>query len=340
MSVPRVHRAHRALRWLRVNLFANAADTVLTLICLPLCVWALWALAHWAVTQAQWHVVSDSLRVLMIGTFPRELSARAWGAALALLLALALTLAALSQMRYAPRLTGRSLAIVWLTALIGVGWMLEPASSQHWGGLLMSVLMTLGAAVLSVPLGVALALGRRSRFVSARLLCTAYIEVIRALPLILVVYWVWIVTPMLVPGNAPPDLARGLLAFSFFYAAYVAEYVRSGLQAVPRGQVEAAQSLGLSHFQVQRDVVMPQALRVITPALAGNVLDIFNNVPLLFIIGLTDFFRAGQMVLVNPESGGRSYEIYLFLFAVYLLIASAITFGTRRLEHRMAVAHR
>jgi len=329
-----------ALRWLRVNLFANVADTVLTLTCLPLCVWTLWAFGSWAVTQAQWQIVTDSLRVLMIGTFPMELSARAWGAAAALLVALAFTLVTLSRARHAPHLTGRGLSVTWLAALICVGWLLEPASSQHWGGLLMSVLMTLGAAALSIPLGVALAFGRHSRFVSARLLCTGYIEVMRALPLILVIYWVWIVTPMLVPGNAPPDLLRGLLAFSFFYAAYVAEYVRSGLQAVPRGQIEAAQSLGLSHIQVQRDVVLPQALRVITPALAGNVLDIFNNVPLLFIIGLTDFFRAGQMVLVNPESGGRSYEIYLFLFAVYLLIASLITFGTRRLEHRMAIAHR
>jgi general L-amino acid transport system permease protein len=194
--------------------------------------------------------------------------------------------------------------------------------------------------VLSIPLGVLLALGRRSHYASARILCTGYIEVMRSLPLILIVYWVWVVMPLLAPGNPVPDLARGLVAFIFFFAAYMAEYVRSGLQSVPRGQVEAALSLGMSRSQVNRDVVLPQAVRVVTPALVGNVLDVFNTVPLLFIIGLTDFLRAGQMVLVNPQSGGRTYEMYLFMFAVYLAIASLITYGARRLEARMAVGHR
>jgi len=276
---------------------------------------------------------------LMMGTFPIELSSRAWFAAALLAVTSALTLASLGNLRFLPRLNARLLVLGWLIALVLIGVLLEPASSQHWGGLLMSVLMTLLAAALSLPLGVALALGRRSRFISARLLCTGYIEVMRSLPLILIVYGVWVVMPMLTSGFTAPDLLRGLLAFSFFYAAYVAEYVRSGLQAVPRGQIEAAQSLGLSQFAVQREVVLPQALRVVTPALVGNVLDIFNNVPLLFIIGLTDFFRAGQMVLANPGSGGRSYEIYLFLFVVYLIIASIITFGARRLEAKMATGY-
>jgi len=334
-----VNNLHRALRWLRINLFANITDTLLTLLLLPACGWLLWALCRWALWEAQWSVVTDSLRVLMIGTFPIELSSRAWFAAAALAIASVLTLASLGNLRFLPRLNARLLALGWLIALVLTGVLLEPASSQHWGGLLMSVLMTLLAAALSLPLGVALALGRRSRFISARLLCTGYIEVMRSLPLILIVYGVWVVMPMLTSGFTAPDLLRGLLAFSFFYAAYVAEYVRSGLQAVPRGQIEAAQSLGLSQFAVQREVVLPQALRVVTPALVGNVLDIFNNVPLLFIIGLTDFFRAGQMVLANPGSGGRSYEIYLFLFVVYLIIASIITFGARRLEAKMATGY-
>ena len=93
-------------------------------------------------------------------------------------------------------------------------------------------------------------------------------------------------------------------------------------------------------MQVTRDIVLPQATRVVMPALVGNVLDIFNTVPLLFIIGLTDFLRAGQMILVNPQSGNRTYEIYIFMFAVYLAIASAITYASRRLEARMAAGHR
>jgi general L-amino acid transport system permease protein len=200
----------------------------------------------------------------------------------------------------------------------------------------MSVLVTLAASALSIPLGVLLAFGRTSRYAGVRMVCTGYIELMRSLPLILVVYWIWVVTPLLAPGNPVPDLVRGLAAFTLFFAAYVAEYVRSGLQSVPRGQVEAAASLGLSAVQTGRHIVLPQALRVVTPALVGNVLDVFNTVPLLFIIGLTDFLRAGQMVLIDPRSNGHSYEIYLFMFAVCLAVSSLLTYGARRLEARMA----
>ncbi len=238
-----------------------------------------------------------------------------------------------------PRLR-KGIAVAWFAGLIAIGVLLSPAGTERWGGLLMSVLITLLASVFSVPLGVALAFGRRSRYASARIICTGYIEVMRSLPLILIVYWVWIVAPLLTPENPIPDLARGLLGFTLFFAAYVAEYVRSGLQSVPRGQLEAAASLGMSPLQINRDIVLPQATRVVMPALVGNVLDIFNTVPLLFIIGLTDFLRAGQMVLVNPQSGNRTYEIYIFMFTVCLAIASLITYGARRLETRMNAGHR
>lgn len=332
-------KTHGPLRWVRVNLFANPFDATLSLVFVPLCAALVWQLGHWALTQAQWSVVTDNLRVLMVGTFPAELMSRAWISAAILTGLSVATLGAAAGWRPFARL-GRWIAPAWLAAIAGVGLLLAPAGSERWGGLLMSVIVTLLASVLSIPLGVALALGRRSRHASARILCTGYIEVMRSLPLILIVYWIWVVTPLLAPGNPMPDLLRGLVAFTLFFAAYVAEYVRSGLQSVPRGQVEAAQSLGLSAAQVNRDVVLPQAVRVVTPALVGNVLDVFNTVPLLFIIGLTDFLRAGQMVLVNPQSGGRTYEMYAFLFVVYLAIASLITFGARRLEARMATGHR
>jgi general L-amino acid transport system permease protein len=371
--------SHGPLRWVRVNLFANPLDTTLSLVFIPVCAAMAWQLAAWALTQAQWSVVTDNLRVLMIGTFPGELTSRTWISAAILSALSGATLGAVAGGRLwlpgaaivgviAVALLGsqptlglaaacvalslacawvphrwvrfqRWIALAWLLAIIAIGLLLAPAGSERWGGLLMSVIVTLLGSVLSIPLGAALALGRRSRFASARVLCTGYIEVMRSLPLILIVYWVWVVTPLLAPSNPMPDLLRGLVAFTLFFAAYVAEYVRSGLQSVPRGQVEAAQSLGMSAAQVNRDVVLPQAVRVVTPALVGNVLDVFNTVPLLFIIGLTDFLRAGQMVLVNPQSGGRTYEMYVFMFVVYLAIASLITFGARRLEARMAHGH-
>lgn len=368
-------------RWCRRNLFASPFDAALTLTFVPLCLWALGRLLIWSFTDAQWHAVTDNLRVFMVGTFPLDMMWRAWASVLVLALlggatmglvvtpphhppvlqvggfllatalgtvtpALGWTLACVTAslvgwagMGMWPGMR-KGLGFGWGVGLIGIAMLLAPAGAERWGGLLMSLLVTLLASILSVPLGVALALGRRSRFASARIICTGYIEVMRSLPLILIVYWVWIVMPLLTPDLQVPDIARGLLGFVLFFAAYVAEYVRSGLQSVPCGQVEAAASLGMSSSQISRDIVLPQATRVVMPALVGNVLDIFNTVPLLFIIGLTDFLRAGQMVLVNPQSGSRTYEIYLFMFAVYLAIASVITYGSRRLEARLAVGHR
>lgn len=229
------------------------------------------------------------------------------------------------------RLSGVAFAVLAAVLLV-----LSPAGPSNWGGLLLSVVITLTAALLTVPLGVLLAFGRQSRIASLRILCTGYIEVMRSVPLILVVYCIWIAFPLVLPQFPLPDVVRGLIGFTLFYSAYAAEFIRSGLQAVARGQTEAAQSLGLSDFDMKRIVILPQALRVAVPGLVGNILDIFNYAPLVFIIGLTDFLRAGQMILANPENSGRTYEVYVFMFLVYFAVGSVITFQARRLEHKLS----
>ncbi|BEV17809.1 amino acid ABC transporter permease [Herbaspirillum sp. DW155] len=372
-----------SMKWVRRNLFATPADSLLTLVILPLIIWAAISLLHWGISVAKWHAVEENLRVLIVGTLPAELVPRVWGAAVLSSALVGITFSALVTasasftmasivvlafvglyasysggstatylfgcmavgiLAHAVALKVSSLrkyaAVLWCLGFLAIMGLVAPAGWDRVGGLMMSVLFTLAASVLSIPLGVALAFGRRSRFAGVQVICTSYIEVMRSLPLILVVYCIWVVTPLLSPEHPGPDLVRGLFGFTLFFAAYVAEYVRSGLQSVPKGQVEAAQSLGMTPYYINRDVVLPQALRVVVPALVGNVLDVFNTVPLLFIIGITDFLRAGQMVLVNPQSGGYTYEIYLFMFTVYLAIASVVTFGARRLEAKMASGHR
>lgn len=220
--------------------------------------------------------------------------------------------------------------------LIAIFAVMAPPGAGLWGGLLLSILLTLVTSIVTLPLGILLAFGRRSRFSSVRWISTAYIEVMRSVPLIMVVYWIWILMPVLTPQLNLADVVRGMIGFTLFYSAYVAEYVRSGLQAVPRGQTEAARSLGMSEFDINRSIVLPQALRVVVPPLVGNVLDIFNTAPLVFIIGLTDFLRAGQMILANPQYGDRTYEVYSFLFLTYFLVGSLITFVARKLEKHLA----
>jgi general L-amino acid transport system permease protein len=235
-----------------------------------------------------------------------------------------------------PRV-GRGMGLLWLLGVGAICALLAPAGVDRWGGLLLSVLVTAIATLLSLPVGIALAFARNSRFASLRLACTGYIELLRSVPLVCTVYWSWIIIPLVFPPLVHiPDLARGVAGFVLFYAAYAAEYVRSGIQGVPRGQAEAAQSLGFSALDESFIIVLPQALRAVIPALVGNVLDLFNNVPALFIIGLTDFLKAGQTVLANPQYSSSQYEIYAFMFAAYLAIGSLISYGARRIEVKMS----
>jgi len=369
--------SHSILRWLRIHLFNSAGNALLSAILLVLCGYVLHALANWALHGAQWSVVTDSMRVLMAGTYPADQIWRPAASAMIIVALSAATLGVLKPMPFRHSLAAgvlllilvaagagsspillhtalglliavaswrastcwaglrKSLPALWMIGIIALCVLMSAAGTERWGGLLVSVLVTILGAVFSLPLGILLAFGRRSRQPSLRWLSTLYIETMRAMPLILVVYCLWTLMPLIVPSWNTPDLARGILGFSLFFAAYVAEYIRSGLQSVSRGQIEAAQSLGMRPWHINRDIVLPQATRVATPALVGNVLDIFNNVPLLFVIGMTDFLRAGQMVLLSPQAGGRTYEIYLFMFVVYMLIASVLTYGSRRLEALM-----
>ncbi|WP_310423510.1 amino acid ABC transporter permease [Mycoplana sp. BE70] len=370
-----------AFKWSRHNLFAKPFDAVLSIVVIPGTLWLVYSALHWALTAAQWDVIPQSMRVLMIGIFPADQAWRAWtavgiiggllGAGLgcvfgfrkhhALFLALVpVVLLIVGGGWQVPALTTLVMAILacgWVltsylplarhvllpaavTGFIAVFAVMAPPGVGLWGGLLLSVLLTLVTAVLSLPIGILLAFGRRSRFSSVRLICTGYIETMRSLPLILVVYWIWILMPVLATGWGLADVARGMIGFTIFYSAYVAEYVRSGLQAVPKGQTEAARSLGMSEFDINRSIVLPQALRVVVPPLVGNVLDIFNAAPLVFIIGLTDFLRAGQMILANPQNGDRTYEVYSFLLLSYFLVGSMITYAARKLEAHMAAGSR
>ncbi len=369
----------KSLKWSRHNLFGKPFDALLTLIVIPTVLWLVYEAAAWAFTKAQWDIIPQSLRVLMIGIYPADQAWRAWIAVaiIAALLGMALGCVFAFRTRHAGFLALVLLALAVATGVndlsnllfLGAsvvlfvgGWMLTswvplsrkflvpasfigliaifaimaPPGANLWGGLLLSILLTLVTSIVTLPIGILLAFGRRSRFSSVRWICTAYIEVMRSVPLIMVVYWIWILMPVLTPQFTFSDVVRGMIGFTIFYSAYVAEYVRSGLQAVPRGQTEAARSLGMSEFDINRSIILPQAIRVVVPPLVGNVLDIFNNAPLVFIIGLTDFLRAGQMILANPQYGDRTYEVYSFLFVTYFLVGSVITFVARKLEAHLA----
>ena len=221
-----------------------------------------------------------------------------------------------------------SLALIFIT--------LVPAGMDRWGGLLLSVVFTLVSSFFIIIFGVLLAFGRRSNSLVLRFTCVAYIEVMRSLPLILIVYWIWIAGPLFVPTWNIATVTRGIVGFVVYFSAVAAESVRGGLQGLPRGQQEAARSLGLSELDINYRILLPQALRGSLPALIGNILDVFNFVPVVFVVGLADFLRTGEMVLASPGYSNRTYEVYVFMLVIYFAIGSVLTFVARGLEHHLS----
>lgn len=221
--------------------------------------------------------------------------------------------------------------------LIGGGLGLRPVTPSDWGGLLLTLLMATFAMALSFPLGVVLALGRRSSLPLLRWGSVAYIEFIRGAPLITLLFVGQNILGFLLPAGLNPDRVwRAAWVLTFFAAAYLAEAIRSGLAGVPRGQLEAARSLGLSMPLALLHVVLPQALRIALPALMGQFIALLQDTTLLSLIGLLDLLGTARSVMANPQFLGHSGEMYLTLAILYWVCCAALGLGSRALEHRLA----
>jgi len=234
------------------------------------------------------------------------------------------------------------LPIVWPVlylvgmVLIGGGLGLARVSPGEWGGLLLTLLASSFAILLCLPIGVLLALGRRSDLPLLRWGSVLYIEFIRGAPLITLLFLGQNILGFLLPGGLAPDRVwRAAWVLTFFAAAYLAEAVRSGLAAVPRGQLEAARSLGLSSAQALRLVVLPQALRVALPAMVGQFISLLQDTTLLSLIGLLDLLGVARTVMANPAFLGRNAEVYLTLAILFWCCCAALGLGSRALERRL-----
>ncbi len=331
--------------------------------------WRLWLLAALLSAQAglSWGLLRASPRPDRLGRVPlwprNDRLAAGLLALLALGLPAALGLALPLQLRWWA-LTALLLLIRWLAGrwrpqrkpalrrlvpafwpllyvlglwLIGGGLGLRSVTPSDWGGLLLTLLMASFAMALSFPLGVVLALGRRSELPLLRWGSVAYIEFIRGAPLITLLFVGQNILGFLLPAGLNPDRVwRAAWVLTFFAAAYLAEAIRSGLAGVPRGQLEAARSLGLSMPQALIHIVIPQALRIALPALMGQLIALLQDTTLLSLIGLLDLLGTARSVMANPQFLGHSSEMYLTLAVLYWLCCAALGLGSRALEHRLA----
>ena len=309
-------------------------DRLISVVVLALLGWAGASLLHWLATGAAWAVVSTNLPLYAVGSYPES---ERWRPLLWMVLLLLLTLLTLLGPR--SGWLRRTLPALWMAmvplgvVLLAGGLGLLPVPSRDWGGLSLTLLLTVGSGVLALPFGVMLALGRQSTLPVLRYASAAYIETMRAVPLIAVLFFGQLLIPLFLPvGLELNRVLRAVIAFAVFAAAYIAEDVRGGLQAIPATQVEAAAVLGLSPRQSMQLVVLPQALRIALPALTNQAVGLLQNTSLLAILGLVELLGISRSLLANPAFIGRYLEVYVWLAGVYWLVCTAMALLARHLE--------
>ncbi len=210
-----------------------------------------------------------------------------------------------------------------------------------WGGLLLTLMLTIIGNTLAFPLGVVLALGRRSPLPIIRALSTAYIELVRGVPLVTILFMADILLPLFLSAGVHFDsVVRAIVGLTLFEAAYQAENVRGGLQAIPRGQYEAARALGLNSFLTTAFIILPQAIRLVIPALLNSFISLFKDTSLVSLLGLFDLMLIGRAVIAQPQFLGRYREVYLFLFVVYWVFSMVFSYASGRLEKALGVGVR
>jgi general L-amino acid transport system permease protein len=339
--------------WIRHNLFGDWKSAVTTLILAALAIVYLPDLSNWAIfkaifrpnleecqaargTGACWGVIAEKYRLVILGRYP---FAEQWRPELATLLLLGLLVVSCIRHFWKPWLVGLWVVVIPIFfILMGGRWFgLTPVPTDQWGGLPLTIMLATFGIVLAFPLAVVVALGRRSNLPAIRSLCTIYVELVRGVPLISVLFMASFMFPLFMPPGTTPDvLLRVLVGITLFAAAYLAETVRGGLQAIPKGQVEAAQSLGLGYWQTQRKIVLPQALAIVLPGIMNNFIAIFKDTSLVTIVSLYEL--TGMLGLaLNSDANWRPYKLegYFFIALIYFAFCFAMSRYSLWVEKRL-----
>jgi len=224
----------------------------------------------------------------------------------------------------------------------GGGEILTHVPTSLWGGLLVTVILAVGGIVLSFPIGVLLALGRRSSLPVVKGFSIFFIETIRGVPLITILFMFSLILQVFLPvGSRFDRLLRALIGITIFSAAYMAENVRGGLAAVPPGQIEAAKAVGMRGFQINFFIVLPQALRAVIPAIVGQFISLFKDTTLVIILGINELLGIGRAVInSDPQFVQLQLEVYTFIALLFWVFSYAMSYSSRQLESALGVGER
>lgn len=314
--------------WCRQNLFATGLDTGLTVLVLMGLIWGGITVGQWVLGQAQWQVIGQNWLRFLVGRYPE---AELWRLGL---------LAGTILVCIGIYLWRKSLAWWWYLVLgvlafwlIGGGVGLVPVPTNFWNGLLLTLMVAILSIVLAFPLGIVLAVARQSGLPVWRYGAAAYIELVRGLPLIGILFMAQVMLPLLLPEAWRLErLVRAVAGLVLFNAAYLAENLRGGWQAIPKGQFEAATALGLNSSLTIGLVVLPQALRISIPAIAGQFIALLKDTALLSLFALLELTGMARSILAQPQYLGRYGEVYLFIGLLYWLFCFGLSWSSRRLE--------
>lgn len=341
-------RERGIVRWLRANLFRDVHNAVLTLLCLAALAIIAPSVLRWSITEAVWMsadgsecrqgagacwaVVGEKYRLILFGTFPYQEHWRCW---LVIIIVVGLAILSSFQRFWSWYLFAgwvAATAIVYVLMLGGVLG-LQPTGTHEWGGLPLTLLLFIATIVGGLPSAILLALGRQSRLPVVQALSIGFIEIVRGVPLVAVLFIASVMFPLFVPEGLTIDkVLRAQIGMIAFFAAYAAEVVRGGLQAIPRGQYEAAHAIGLSYWQSTRRIVLPQALRIVIPALMNDIIRAFKNTTFVSIIGLFDVLGATKAALEDPRWIRFAPEAYLFVFALYFVFCLSMSKYSEKVE--------
>ena len=320
--------------WIRLNLFSSWGTGLMTILVGGVMLYAIPQFLSWAVFRAAWlpnydacrvdgvgacwGVVAEKYRIILFGRYPYE---EQWRPLLATALMLALLVASCTRAFWKPWLVvlWAALLALFFALMYGNVLGLSKVETDRWGGLPLTILLASLSMVMAFPIAMAVALGRRSSLPAIRTFCTIYVELIRGVPLISVLFMASFMFPLFMPQGWSIDvLIRVLVGITLFAAAYMAEVIRGGLQAIPKGQLEAAATLGLSYWQTQIKIVLPQALAMVVPSIMNNFIGLFKDTSLVTIVSLYELTGALSLAL-NSDANWRPFKIegYLFIALIY-----------------------